>query len=166
MSDRGWVASFSPRPLTRSARSSGSSSRKPTANEPGPISTACVAQGAALACEDIEIVCADVRDLELPQGDLFLFAFNPFGPAVLEAFLDNAIDAKREGEIRFAIVNPTGKEEVLRRFGFDRMQRTDVLSPWWSWSLWRRPALAPSPDSGATARRATSSFNASKEVRP
>ncbi len=123
-------------------------------------------QEAALACEDIEIVCADVRDLELPQGDLFLFAFNPFGPAVLEAFLDNAIDPKREGEIRFAIVNPTGKEEVLRRFGFDRMQRTDVLSPWWSWSLWRRPALAPSPDSGAAARRATSSFNASKEVRP
>jgi SAM-dependent methyltransferase len=96
---------------------------------------------------EAEVVCADVCQIEAPDGDLVLYLFNPFEPPVLERVLERVEQAVREQarDVLIAYCHTKYGTGALAARGCELLSETRVLSPWWSWSLWRWPRRPP-PD--------------------
>lgn len=90
-------------------------------------------------CADVEIIHADVRDVELPSSDLVLYLFNPFREPVLQALLRRIRQSCDECPRRvvLAYCNPSTDDEILRAHGLRKIEETHVLGRQWRWSLWR-----------------------------
>lgn len=93
-------------------------------------------------CPNIEVVCADAGSLPLPDGPLYLFAFNPFPADTLASILERAARGASEPRrsITLATVNVTLRDASLRAIGFETVRHVSPLVRWWSWSLIRYPA--------------------------
>lgn len=57
-----------------------------------------------------DVFCGDAAEFPLPLGPLVLYAFNPFGPAVLRAVLERALSVERP--VRLVYVNPFYADDV------------------------------------------------------
>ena len=84
----------------------------------------------------IELHCGDAVDLPLPEGDLMLFFFNPFGAAVLQKVAGNIARALHESSRRIVIAyrNPLHAEV------FDRLALFVPLVRNQSFALYRSRA--------------------------
>jgi SAM-dependent methyltransferase len=111
---------------------------------------------ARLRCPRVEVACADVCDLAVPEGDVVFYLFNPFEPPVLERVLARIAAAARASPRRILIAYCHAKygTEALEQQGCVKIDETSVLTPWWSWSLWRWPERGEDPLPPAARRAA------------
>lgn len=74
-----------------------------------------VYRGDEQRCHDIELVCADAADYELPLDNLFIFLFQPFPEPVLSKVLENLERslAWHPREVVVAYANPVFHKRVL-----------------------------------------------------
>lgn len=103
----------------------------------------------AVRCAAIDVVCGDASTFALPDGPLYLFAFNPFPSETLASIVEQAVRqaSDRRRSITLATVNVEHHDTRVRALGFDALRHTRPLTRWWSWSLYRYPAI------GGTRRR-------------
>lgn len=75
-----------------------------------------------------EFHCGDAAEYEWPVGPLFLWFYNPFGPPILQRFLD-ALESRRTGAERtlLAYSNPRHIDEFERRDRWSHVASGDDL---------------------------------------
>lgn len=71
-----------------------------------------------------EVVCADAREFRDLDGFTYVYLFNPFGAAILEAVLENLAESLRRAPRDFTLLyyNPV-HAGLLARYGFSEQQR-------------------------------------------
>ena len=61
-------------------------------------------------CGNIRLVCSDVLDFKLPDGDLIIYLFNPFKAPVMERFADRL--AAHDGHVAIVYLAPAEAETL------------------------------------------------------
>ncbi len=69
-----------------------------------------------LACRDVRLVRADAATFTFPRGDVVVYLYNPFGPAVLEVVLDRL--ARQRGEVTIVYHTPVEAAIIDAHPGF------------------------------------------------
>ncbi len=69
-----------------------------------------------LACPNVELVCADAADYEVPDDVTFVYMYNPFVGDVFRAVLANLVRSleRRARRLRVIYVHPVMAEEIER----------------------------------------------------
>jgi len=104
-------------------------------------------------CERVEVVCNDVAQLEVPAGNVVFYLFNPFEPPVLKQALDRIGEAARRSprELLIAYCHSKHGTRAFEDRGWRQLGEHRVISPWWSWSLWRWMSNAPTEPQAPSA---------------
>lgn len=84
---------------------------------------------------DIELVCADATQYDLPEGANLVYLFNPFGAEIMRAFAERNLAHFADGRSCVAYVYDA-QRDVLADLGFETLFRNQTL---------RMSLLAPGP---------------------
>lgn len=102
-------------------------------------------------CPNLEVQCAEATTWPLPEGDLVLHLYHPFGADVLRRFLAHVSASLEESPRRIALLYLRVSREVREVFeefpAFQLVQRVQCWNPNYSWS---RYASLPSRNEAAT----------------
>lgn len=112
--------------------------------------------GQRMRCEQVDVVCDDVCNMDVPRGNVIFYLFNPFALPVLTRVLDR-IDraaAREPRDVLVAYCNSQHGTEPLEEYGCRLLGDHRMISSFWSWSLWSWP------------RRAASEAGAGQQLRP
>ena len=98
-------------------------------------------------CADVQVLCADVCDFELPEEDTVFYLFNPFHRPVLRRVVENVrvSVARSPRRILVAYCHAADGTDLLEEAGFRKLSETRLIQPWYSWSLWELGG-SPPPD--------------------
>ena len=75
---------------------------------------------------EIELVCADATQYDLPDGANLVYLFNPFGEAIMQAFVERNIGPLRDGRSCVAYVFDA-QRAVFADLGFETLFRNQTL---------------------------------------
>jgi SAM-dependent methyltransferase len=70
-------------------------------------------------CDEIDIICGDASDFQIPDGPLVIFLFNPFGREVMNQVVQNVLASHQQDPKRIIVVyfNPL-LADLWKRAGF------------------------------------------------
>ncbi len=75
---------------------------------------------------DIELVCADATQYDLPDGASLVYLFNPFGAGIMRAFLERNLGVLKDGRSCIAYVFDE-QRAVFADLGFETLFRNQTL---------------------------------------
>lgn len=95
----------------------------------------CRANLDRLACEDVQLLCSNVLDVDYSSfsGKLLVYLYNPFGGEVMEAFLEKLADK----EVLVVYNNPVHLD-VFIRAGFSLLVSKQGRYPVMSYAILHR----------------------------
>lgn len=76
--------------------------------------------------DEIELVCADATQYDLPDGASLVYLFNPFGEAIMRAFAERNLSRLRDGRACVAYVFDE-QRAVFADLGFETIFRNQTL---------------------------------------
>jgi predicted RNA methylase len=94
-------------------------------------------------CDEIDIICGDASDFEIPEGPLVIFLFNPFGRQVMKQVVRNVLVSHQQNPRRIIVVYFTALyADLWERAGFmEGIRRSHFISIYDT-----QPRNAPAPD--------------------
>ena len=75
---------------------------------------------------EIELVCADATQYDLPAGANLVYLFNPFGVAIMKAFVERNLSSVSDGRSCFAYAFDE-QRAVFADLGFETLFRNQTL---------------------------------------
>lgn len=94
-----------------------------------------------MRCARIDVVCDDVCNMDVPDGNVVFYMFNPFEPPILTRVMER-IDqaaARETRDVLIAYCHSQHGTSMLEERGCEMIGEHRMISPFWSWSLWRWP---------------------------
>lgn len=98
------------------------------------------AQRIRLACQDVQLVCGDAVAFTPPEGPLFCYFYNPFGPLILQRVIDRLVQSLTTAPrpIFIVYVNPAHDDIIANSSSFQLVERN------YNFSIFR--SMIPTPD--------------------
>jgi hypothetical protein len=81
-------------------------------------------------CDEIDVICGDASDFEIPEGPLVIFLFNPFGRQVMKQVVRNVLVSHQQNPRRIIVVYFTPLyADLWERAGFmDGIRQSRFIS--------------------------------------
>jgi SAM-dependent methyltransferase len=90
------------------------------------------------ASREVELVCGDVLDYEIPDDVTVVFLASPFTGAIFQAVADRLLDSvdRAPRRLRLIYFNPTEEDRLLRTGRVRVVKRVRGWRPGSEWSRW------------------------------
>lgn len=80
-------------------------------------------------CQDIEVICTDALQYQLPNSDLVIFLYNPFGRQIMEKVAENVAKSYSSNPRKIIVVYMTAYfADIWSKFSYLKQSRFDWIA--------------------------------------
>jgi len=91
-------------------------------------------------CADIDVICQDILDYDIPDANVVVFLYNPFQGLLFQSFMQRLHEASQRTPHREMLVvyhNPWSGDEWLRKTPyFSKIYEHRMIAHRLSWNVW------------------------------